>query len=142
MLKIGGVKMIRKISKKYEDYFYFVFRVLVGLLFFQHGAQKIFGWFGGRPAELTSLFGVAGIIELVLGAAITIGLLTRLMAVIGGIEMIAAYFIVHAPQGLIPIVNQGELALLYLAAFFVLIVHGARKWSLDSLVKGAASRLV
>ena len=124
------------ICEKYvnKDYFYFVFRVLVGLLFLQHGLQKLFGMFGGlggNSAELFSLMGLAGTIELLGGLAIALGLFARLGAFIAAIEMLIAYFMIHVPQGLIPFVNKGELALLYVAAFLVIMAFGARKWSLE-----------
>ena len=121
----------------YKDYLYFVFRVFVGLLFLQHGLQKLFGAFGGvggQPVELLSLFGLAGLIEFLGGIAIAVGLFTRLAAFISAIEMLVAYFTVHAPNGLIPLVNQGELALLYFATFLVLMVYGAGKWSLEKAI--------
>lgn len=118
--------------ENYKVYFYFIFRFLVGLLFFQHGAQKLFGWFGGQQATLLSLFGVAGIIEFIGGLAIALGLFTRLFALISALEMAVAYFMVHFPQGFVPIQNQGELALLYFAAFIVMFVYGAGKWSLEN----------
>jgi len=127
--------LIEKYANK--DYFYFVFRVFVGLLFLQHGLQKLFGAFGGvggQPVELLSLFGAAGLIEFLGGIAITLGLFTRLAALIAGIEMLAAYFMVHAPNGLIPLVNQGELALLYVASFLVIMVYGAGKWSIEKVL--------
>src|SRR3989338_7137844 len=124
--------LIEKYANK--DYFYLVFRVFVGLLFLQHGLQKVFGMFGGiggNTVPLMSLFGAAGLIELIAGIAITLGLFTRLAAAASAIEMVVAYFIVHVPNGLIPLVNQGELALLYFASFLVLMVYGAGKWSLE-----------
>ena len=127
--------LIEKYANK--DYFYFVFRVFVGLLFLQHGLQKIFGMFGGvggNTVPLMSLFGAAGLIELIAGIAIALGLFTRLAAVVSAIEMLVAYFMVHAPNGLIPLVNQGELALLYVASFLVLMAYGAGKWSLEKAI--------
>ena len=124
--------LIEKYANK--DYFYLVFRVFVGLLFLQHGLQKVFGMFGGiggNTFPLMSLFGAAGLIELIAGIAIPLGLFTRLAAAASAIEMVVAYFIVHVPNGLIPLVNQGELALLYFASFLVLMVYGAGKWSLE-----------
>jgi len=119
----------------YKDITYFIFRVFVGLLFFQHGAQKILGWFGGTPAELFSLFGIAGIIELVIGPLIALGLFTRFLAFIGAFEMAIAYFNIHLPQGFYPIMNQGELALLFFVSFLILINYDSGKWSLDNLLK-------
>ena len=127
--------VLEKYVKK--DYFYFVFRVLVGLLYLQHGLQKLFGMFGGlggNSAELFSMMGLAGLIELLGGLAIAFGLFARLAAFIAGIEMLIAYFMSHAPNGLIPFVNKGELALLYVAAFLVIMAFGERKWSLEKLI--------
>ena len=124
--------LIEKYANK--DYFYFVFRVFVGLLFLQHGLQKLFGMFGGlggQPAELLSLMGLAGIIETFGGLGIALGLFTRLIAFVTAIEMAVAYFMVHIPIGAVPLLNQGEPALLYFASFLVIMVYGAGKWSLE-----------
>ena len=126
--------MFNKLIKKCHSYFYFVFRVVVGILFFLHGGQKLFGWFGYDAAQLISFMGLAGVIEFFGGLFIVLGLLTRLSALIGALEMLVAYFMAHAPQGLIPLVNKGELALLYFAAFLVLFVSGAKRWSLERAI--------
>ncbi len=115
---------------KYHDYAYVVFRVLVGLLFFQHGAQKLLGWFGGSIAAFPTMFWWAGVIELVGGLALALGLFTKWIALLAAGEMLVAYVQYHLPQGIIPILNQGELALLYLAAFLVLATQGTGKWGL------------
>ena len=122
---------------KFQEYLYFVFRVVVGLLFLQHGGQKLFGWFGGlggNPAELISLMGLAGVIEFFGGLAIVLGLFTRLTAAIAAVEMIVAYFVAHTPQGQIPLLNKGEPALLFFASFLVLLAYGPGKWSLGKLI--------
>lgn len=124
--------MIKKFAKRNEEYFYLVFRVLVGLLFAQHGLQKLFGFLGGQKVELFSLFGLAGVIELLGGLFLVFGLFTRISALVGVIEMSAAFFIAHVPQGIIPIMNRGELALLYLACFLVIFVYGSRKFGVDN----------
>ena len=126
--------MFFKKAETYHDNAYTVFRILVGLLFFQHGAQKLLGWFGATAVPLSSMMGVAGIIELVGGLAIFLGLFTRLFALISGVEMLAAYFMVHASNNFIPILNQGELALLYFATFIILFIHGNKKLSIESLL--------
>jgi len=128
--------IIQKYTKSFEGSLYLVFRVFVGLLFVQHGLQKIFGAFGGvdgagASASLLSQFGLAGMIELIGGFAIALGLFTRLAALIAGVELVVAYFKVHAPMGLYPILNKGEPALLFIAAFLVLIAYGAGKLSLE-----------
>ena len=128
--------MAEKFFEKYfnTDYLYFIFRAFIGLLFMQHGLQKIFGMFGGNAVPLMGLFGAAGLIELIAGFAIAFGVFTRLAAFISAIEMLVAYFMAHAPGGLIPIVNKGELALLYFAAFLVLMKTGAGKWSAEKAI--------
>lgn len=123
--------MLNEFMKKYRLYFYFIFRVLAGAMFFLHGAQKLFGWFGGNKFALLSLMGIVGAVEFLSGLFIAIGLFTRLAAFSGLVIMISAYLKVHAPQNIFPIMNGGELALLYLAAFLVLIAYGARKFSIE-----------
>ena len=127
------------IFEKYvnKDYFYFVFRVLVGLLFLEHGLQKLFGMFGGlggNSAELFSLMGLAGTIETLGGLGIALGLFVRFWAFFAAIEMLVAYFMVHVPNGPIPLLNFGELPLLYFATFLVLMAFGARRWSLEKVI--------
>ncbi len=104
----------------------------------QHGAQKLFGLFGGvdgsgSTASLLSIYGVAGVIELIGGLLLVIGVLTRLVALIATGQMVVAQFIAHLPEGVIPIQNDGELGLLYIAAFLVLILYGSGRYSLERL---------
>src|SRR3989338_6800056 len=109
--------------QKYHAEGYALFRIVAGLMFAQHGAQKLLGWFGGNAvSSLFSLMGVVGMIELVGGLAIALGFFTRLASVGGIAVMIGALAKVHFPQGLIPIVNKGELALLFFACFLVTVV--------------------
>ncbi len=123
--------------QKYGDHLYFVFRVVAGLLFMQHGGQKLFGWFGGVGGDgasvaFMSLMGLAGVIEFVGGLAIALGLFSRLLGGIAAVEMLVAFFMGHASGGVwIPLVNKGELALLYFAAFLVVLVYGSKKWGLE-----------
>jgi len=123
--------------KKNHDNLYFVFRVLVGLMFFMHGAQKMLGWFGGnKVTDLASFMGVAGVIELVGGLAILLGFFSRLGALAGSLVMLGALVQVHLPRGWNPLLNGGELPLLYLAAFLVVMAHGNKGKSLEqSLLK-------
>ncbi len=111
---------------------YSIFRIAVALLFFQHGAQKLYGWFGGTQVELMSIFGLAGFIEFYGGILIAIGLFTRYAAFLSVCNMAAGWFIVHAPSGWIPILNGGELALMYLVSFLVILFYGPGKWALDN----------
>ena len=116
-------------------------RIVAGLLYMQHGAQKLFGvlgGFGGEPgatAPLFSLMGHAGVLEFVGGIAIALGLLTRPVAFLLAGEMATAYFVLqHLPQGFWPILNGGEPALLYLVIFLFLMAHGAGAFSIDELL--------
>ena len=125
------------VLKKYSKDIYVLFRVLVGLLFLQHGAQKLFGWFTTKGAvQLFSLMGLAGVIEFFGGLAIVLGVITRLSALGSILTMLWAYFQVHFANGWIPILNRGELALLYLAVFLIILVFGAGKWSLEKKLFG------
>ena len=114
---------------EYGEYAYFVFRVLIGLMFVMHGGQK-FGFFGGEKQALMSMMGAAGILELVVGVAVVLGVYTTIAALLGAVEMLVAYFMVHMPQGRNPLTNKGEIALLYLAAFLVIYARGAGKWTI------------
>ena len=114
-----------------------VLRIGAGLLFMQHGAQKLFGWFGGfgeagATAQLVSQMGLAGVLEFFGGLLIVIGLATRPVAVILVLEMLVAYFMVHMPQGGFPIQNGGELALLYALIFAYFAAAGAGPASVDA----------
>ncbi len=126
--------------KKYnlEPYLFPVFRILVGFGFMLHGGQKLFGWFGGPggngSVELMTLMGLAGVIELVGGLFILLGFFSCIAAGIGAIQMIMTWVLVHGKQGLIPLTNGGELAMLYFAAFLVLIAKGSGKLSLERAI--------
>jgi putative oxidoreductase len=110
-----------------------VLRIAAGFLFMQHGMQKLFNFPpGGHSAELFSMMGLAGILEFVGGLLLIFGLFTRPVAFILSGLMAVAYFMAHAPQGPLPIVNQGELAVLYCFIFLFLAVAGAGEWSLDA----------
>jgi putative oxidoreductase len=117
-----------------------ILRIGAGLLFMQHGVQKLFGWlggFGGTPgatADLFSLMGLAGVLEVFGGLLIVLGLLTRPVAVILVIEMIAAYVMAHAPQGGFPIENGGEPAVLFALVFAFLAANGPGPASLDRVL--------
>jgi len=123
--------MLKKLQKFHAEG-YAVFRIVVGLMFVQHGAQKLLGWFGAKgTVPLVSLMGLAGTIELVGGLAIAVGFFSRLASVGGMAVMIGALATVHFPQGWVPIMNKGELPLLFLACFIMVLVHGNGKWSLE-----------
>jgi len=113
---------------------YNLMRFAFGILFWFHGAQKLFGWFGGQKVELASLMGLGGVIEFVGGLLIATGLLTQIAAFICAGQMAVAYLMFHADKALFPIQNQGELALLYMFGFLYIMAHGAGLWSLDAYI--------
>jgi len=118
-----------------------VARIGGGLLFAEHGAQKLLGWFGGlggpgKTAPLYSLMGAAGVLELFGGLLLVVGLFTRPVAVVLIVEMLYAFFTVHLPRGGAPMQNQGELALLYACLFAALAGLGAGAFSMDDLLFG------
>jgi len=112
---------------RYAPQAYAAMWIIIGLLFFCHGAQKVFGLFGGingAAVPLASLFDMTGVIELILGALVTVGWLTGYAAFLASGEMAAAYFIGHFPQGFWPIQNNGEAAVFYCFVFLYMATHG------------------
>lgn len=109
-------------------------RIGAGLLFMEHGLQKLFGMFGGTVMPLASQLGIAGVLELVGGILLVAGLLTRPVAVVLLAEMLVAYMQAHAPRGAWPVQNAGELALLYALVFAYLAANGPGPFSLDSVI--------
>lgn len=111
-------------------------RIVSGLMFMLHGSQKILGYPPMQPMfKLPPIAVVAGIIELVCGALITVGLATGVAAFIASGEMAVAYFVGHAKGGFWPINNKGELAVLYCFIFLYFAAHGGGIWSIDSLIR-------
>jgi putative oxidoreductase len=120
---------------------YFLLRVVVGLLFFQAGSMKLFGWFGGMPGSppgatvpWMSEMGIGGVLEVVGGLAILLGFLTRPIAFILSGEMAVAYWQFHAPHGTWPAQNQGVPAVLFCFIFLYMAAQGGGDWSLDALL--------
>jgi putative oxidoreductase len=107
-------------------------RVVAGLLFFQHGLEKLFGFAGARPEPtLWGIRGVGGILE-----TVALGLFTRPVAFILSGEMAVAYFRSWAPRGFFPIANGGEEATLNAFIFLWLVAAGGGAWSLDAVLAG------
>ena len=132
--------MLLQKFEKYHLWSYLIFRVFVGFLFLQHGLQKfaivVKAGAAAAPSApaLFSLMWFAGVIEIVVGIAVLIGLFTRGAALVGALQMIVAYVKVHAPQGINPFLNGGELAVMFFVAFLILLAHGAGKWSLERVI--------
>ncbi len=111
------------------------FRIVFGLMFMQHGAQKLFGMFtDGDPVALMSLLGAAGVLEFWGGLLIVLGLFTRPVAFVLAIEMAIAYLRQHFPGGWAPVMNGGELAVLYCFAFAYLAANGGGGFSVDGMI--------
>jgi len=114
-----------------------ILRIMMGLLFLQHGSAKIFNFpevANHRPYVLLTLSpGLAGILELIGGSLLALGLFTRPVAFLLSGEMAFAYFMRHAPRGFFPQANGGTLAIVYCFVFLYFFVAGAGVWSLDQL---------
>jgi putative oxidoreductase len=118
---------------KYAPYLYALLRIASGLMFAMHGSQKLLGFPGGKdPMPLFSLMGLAGVVELVGGLLIAIGLFASIAAFIASGQMLVAYFMAHVPNHPVPLLNQGELALLYFFLFLYIAAQGAGVWSVDA----------
>ena len=127
--------------RPFESQVYAIFRIVIGLLFLHHGAQKLFGFPVPLGAEMSILLYTAGAIEFFGGLLVMVGLFTTWAAFICSGQMAVAYWMGHglrfmSPEGpgwlaLFPLVNQGELAILYCFAFLFISARGAGIWSVD-----------
>ena len=124
----------------FQPYARSILRIIAGLTFSMHGYQKLLGAFGGMgghgaKAPLYSLPWTAGLIESIGGGLIILGLFTTPVAFILCGEMAVAYFRQHFPHGFLPIVNGGELAVLYCFIYFYLFTAGPGNLSLDHVLR-------
>ena len=112
-----------------------VLRIVAGLLFILHGTWKFFGFpmaGPGGPVPLMSQMGLAGVLEIVGGLLVLVGLFTRPVAFVLSGEMAVAYFTAHAPRGLYPLTNGGEVGVLFCFIFLYLAAAGGGPWSADA----------
>ena len=123
---------------RYSNFFYALMRFFAGALFACHGAQKLFGVLGGTK-QTDTLMQIAGVIEFGGGILIAVGLFASFAAFIAAGEMAVAYFKQHAPGGLWPIINRGELAVLFCFVFLFIASRGSGILSIDAL-RGKAKR--
>ena len=122
---------MKPILGRFTEPTYALLRIVAGLLFAVHGAQKILGIWGGQQPPMFTQVWFAGVIELVGGLMIAVGLLTSLAAFIASGEMAVAYFQAHAPGGWNPVLNRGELAVLYCFLFLYIAARGGGRYSVD-----------
>jgi putative oxidoreductase len=116
-------------------------RIIVGLLFLEHGTQKLLGFPPPlNPAPLSTLLVIQGWIELVGGGLVALGLFTRAAAFVLSGDMAVAYFMVFLPRSFFPAFSGGDLAILYCFVFFFLIFAGGGPWSVDALLGRDAAR--
>jgi putative oxidoreductase len=123
---------------RWDGQTYALMRIVAGLLFLFHGSQKLLNWpveaMAGLPPFITY---IAGPIELIGGTLVMIGLLTRWAAFVCSGLMAAAYWMAHGPHGLYPMLNGGELAIMFCFVFLFVSARGPGMWSVDSLRNSA-----
>jgi putative oxidoreductase len=116
-----------------------ILRIVVGLLFLEHGTAKLFGFpHVAAFAHLPPLLWAAGIIETVGSILLILGLFARAAAFIMSGEMAVAYFMAFAPRGFFPLLNHGDVLILYSFIFFYIFVAGPGPWSLDYVLRRKA----
>ncbi len=112
-----------------------VLRIMTGLLFLEHGTQKMFNFPPATtpaPPGMETIMLVTSVFEVVGGLLITVGLLTRPVAFILSGMMAVAYFMAHAPQNFFPVNNMGDSAILFCFVFLYLFFAGPGAWSVDA----------
>ena len=126
---------------RFADHVYCIARFIIGLMFACHGGQKLLGFPpAAHPGPLDTMGTIGGSIELVGGFLIAFGLFTRIAALIASGEMAVAYFMVHSKMHFFPIINKGELAVVYCWFFLFVLFYGPGRWSIDALIcKGKAT---
>ena len=120
---------------RHAERIYAILRVITGILFACHGAQKLFGALGGTAMTSNPMMLVGGIIEFGGGLLIAIGLFTSWAAFLASGEMAVAYFMVHAKGGFWPIINKGELAVAYCFLFLYIAARGSGPYSVDAMMR-------
>lgn len=116
---------------RFAPQIYALLRIVSGLLFAVHGAQKLLGVLGGQQVPIMSQFGLASVIEIVGGLMIAAGVFASLAAFVASGEMAVAYFQVHAPKAVWPVQNGGELAMLFCFLFLYVAARGNGTWSVQ-----------
>jgi len=135
------MKLLNRINESskfldgYKEYSYALLRIVAGYMFMLHGTQKLLDFPNPYPmGELNMFMAVGGGIEMIGGALILVGLFTRLVAFICSGQMAIAYWMFHAPEAnpIFPILNGGDLSIMYSFVFLYFACRGAGIWSIDS----------
>ncbi len=120
---------------RYQPQVLGLLRIVTALIFIAHGTQKLFGFPAPPPSgslpPLMSIYGLAGVLELVGGLLILVGFQTRIVAFILSGQMAVAYWMAHAPKSLYPVLNGGDAAILYCFVFLYLVFAGAGAFAID-----------
>ncbi len=120
--------------RRFDSQTYALMRIVAGFLFLWHGMQKLAGFPGEGPSGAPAfIIYIAGPIELFGGLLVMIGLFARPAAFLCSGLMAAAYWMAHGPRALLPIINEGELAVLYCFVFLFISAKGAGRWSVDAI---------
>jgi putative oxidoreductase len=137
--QISERDMMDRILGKYEPYFYALLRIVAGVMFMMHGTQKMLGWpageHGGGVMDATTI--IAGTIELIGGAMITVGFFAGTAAFLASGLMAVAFFMVHVAKSPLPILNGGELPVLYSFLWLYVAARGSGVWSVDEAIAHA-----
>jgi putative oxidoreductase len=120
---------------RHAERIYALLRIVAGLLYACHGAQKLFGVLGGQVMTSNPMMLLAGIIEFGGGLLIAVGFLTSWAAFLASGQMAVAYFMVHAKGGFWPIINKGELAVVYCFLFLYIAARGGGPFSVDGMMR-------
>jgi putative oxidoreductase len=129
-----------RIAGRYQGAAYAALRIVAGAMIACHGMQKVLGWLGSSPRPVGSQLWIGGVIELAGGLLIALGLCTRVAALLASGTMAVAYFQFHWKLAFtawkwLPIVNKGELAVLYCFVFLFVAAYGPGPFSLDRRLK-------
>jgi len=126
------------LPRNWTPYTQALLRIMTGLLFLEHGTGKLLAFpAGAAPSEPFAMLVFTGLMELVGGALIAVGWMTRPVAFVMSGYMAVAYFMAHAPRGFFPILNHGEMAIMFSFVFLFLAAAGSGAWAVDSLSAGS-----
>jgi putative oxidoreductase len=119
---------------RWRPYALSLLRIVVALLFIQHGLAKFFNFPTVFAGTLSPLLFAQGLIEVIGGLLLLVGIWSRIVAFILSGDMAVAYFMVHAPKSVYPLANGGDLAIVFCFVFLYIACAGSGPWSVDHTV--------